>query len=157
MKVVKQHERELDTYDYRVDRVSDNRTYYGLAAAGSLGSAAVWRIWVEDSGSSGNIKHYAEVGGAGGDPSDDFVHVWDDRATLFAAAPTGPGGAFDINVFVSGGFELPQYDYVALTEAATTDTYVFRTGGSGGTIVATIVVTFTDSTKATLANAERTT
>lgn len=49
------------------------------------------------------------------------------------------------------------YDYIAQTQAATTDTWTFRSGGSGGTIVRVIVITYTDSGKETIANVERTT
>lgn len=51
---------------------------------------------------------------------------------------------------------LSAYDYVSLATASTTDTYTFKTGGSGGTTVATITITYTDSTKATISNVART-
>lgn len=54
-------------------------------------------------------------------------------------------------VAVINGLSIVAYDYVSLTQASTTDTYVFKSGGSGGTTVATVVITYTDSTKATLA------
>lgn len=44
----------------------------------------------------------------------------------------------------------PGWDYLSLTQAATTDTYTFKTGGAGGTTVLTIVITYTDSTKQTI-------
>lgn len=44
------------------------------------------------------------------------------------------------------------FDYVSLSVATTTDTYVFKTGGSGGTTVATVVITYTDSSKTVLSN-----
>ena len=49
------------------------------------------------------------------------------------------------------------WDYVAQTQASTTDTWTFRNGGSGGDIVAVIVITYTDSTKLTISTIERTT
>jgi len=42
------------------------------------------------------------------------------------------------------------WDYMSLTQDATHDTYVFKTGGAGGTTVQTITITYTDSTKATI-------
>lgn len=51
---------------------------------------------------------------------------------------------------------IPVYDYVSLATASTTDTYTFKTGGSGGTTVATITITYTDSTKATISSVART-
>jgi len=43
------------------------------------------------------------------------------------------------------------YDYIGYTDNATSDVYTYKTGGSGGTTVATITVNFTDTTKDTLA------
>jgi hypothetical protein len=42
------------------------------------------------------------------------------------------------------------YDYITYTSGSTTDTYVFKTGGSGGSTVKTITITFVDSTKKVL-------
>lgn len=40
------------------------------------------------------------------------------------------------------------YDYLDVQQTSSTvDTFVFKSGGSGGTTVLTIVVTYTDSTK----------
>lgn len=40
------------------------------------------------------------------------------------------------------------YDYIDVQQtSATVETFVYKTGGSGGTTVLTIVVTYTDSTK----------
>lgn len=47
-----------------------------------------------------------------------------------------------------------KWDYVTLSQDTTTDTYVFKTGGSGGTTVSTIVITYTDSGKQTLSTVE---
>lgn len=49
------------------------------------------------------------------------------------------------------------WDYVAQTVGATTDTWTFRNGGSGGTITGVVVITYTDSTKGTIDHVERTT
>lgn len=48
------------------------------------------------------------------------------------------------------------WDYLTLTPASTTDTYVLKSGGSGGTTVCTITITYTDSTKATISTVART-
>lgn len=48
------------------------------------------------------------------------------------------------------------YDYISYTSGTLTDTYVFKTGGSGGTTVSTVVITYTDSTKATMSNVTKT-
>ena|SRR5690348_13010606 len=47
------------------------------------------------------------------------------------------------------------YDYVSYTSGSTTDTYTYKSGGSSGTTVQTITVTWTDSTKATLSSIAR--
>lgn len=53
-------------------------------------------------------------------------------------------------LLVSNGL-LPgiSYDYIDGQQTSTTiDTFVYKLGGSGGTVVRTIVVTYVDSTKA---------
>ena len=54
------------------------------------------------------------------------------------------------------GLNVGAYDYMSLTQAALTDTYVYKVGGSGGTTVATVTVTFTDSTKVTISTVVKT-
>lgn len=44
-------------------------------------------------------------------------------------------------------------DYVSNAPTSTTDVFTFRTGGSGGTVLGTVTVTYTDSTKTTLSTA----
>lgn len=45
------------------------------------------------------------------------------------------------------------YDYLDVQQTdSDTETYIFKTGGSGGTTVRTIVVNYTDSTKADIDN-----
>lgn len=45
------------------------------------------------------------------------------------------------------GLNIPTFDYASQTQAATTDTWVFKTGGAGGTTIATVVITYVDATK----------
>lgn len=56
------------------------------------------------------------------------------------------------------GFALPIYDYVVNTTPAdpVVETYVFHLHGSSGPQVATVTVTYTDSSKATLLTAVKT-
>lgn len=43
------------------------------------------------------------------------------------------------------------YDYMALEQtSATVETYTFKDGGSGGTTIRTVVITYTDSGKETI-------
>lgn len=48
------------------------------------------------------------------------------------------------------------YDAIVVTTGSTTDTYVYKTGGTSGTTVATVVVTFTTSAKDILSTIVRT-
>ncbi len=55
------------------------------------------------------------------------------------------------------GFAIPIYDYVSVAyPAATTETYTFKNGGSGGTTVATVTVVYTDSSKENLSTVTKT-
>jgi hypothetical protein len=53
---------------------------------------------------------------------------------------------------LSGSFVNVAYDYMSYTSGASTDTYVFNTGGAGGTTVKTLTITYADSTKAVISN-----
>lgn len=47
------------------------------------------------------------------------------------------------------------YDFIDIQQTSSTvETYVFKTGGSGGSTVLTIVVTYTDATKSDLDTVE---
>jgi hypothetical protein len=50
------------------------------------------------------------------------------------------------------------YDYISISynDPAFTETYVFKTGGSGGATVATIVVVYVDATKVKLVSVTKT-
>lgn len=48
------------------------------------------------------------------------------------------------------------YDYKALTQNSTQDIWTYKSGGSGGTLVATKTITYTDSTKVTISTIVRT-
>lgn len=71
----------------------------------------------------------------------------DNLMRSFTLSPTGEIVQKVLNL--GGGAPLARlnYDYGSYTSGATTDTYVFKTGGSGGTTVATLTITYTDSTK----------
>ncbi|SRR5258708_3820915 len=44
------------------------------------------------------------------------------------------------------------FDYISLAQTSTTDVYTFYQGGSGGTLVNTVTINYTDSSKGTLSN-----
>jgi copper(I)-binding protein len=60
------------------------------------------------------------------------------------------------NQVASMGFNIPANDYVSLAQDATHDTYTFKSGGAGGTTVATKTITYTDATKVTISTIVRT-
>lgn len=61
----------------------------------------------------------------------------------------------DVNGFPLG-LGLKAYDYVSNVSTPTTDTFTFKTGGAGGTVIATIALVFTDATKGTLSTVTKT-
>lgn len=61
-----------------------------------------------------------------------------------------------VPVNVTNGFGIGPYDYISLTAATLTDTYVFKLGGAGGTTVNTLTITYTDSGKGTISTVAKT-
>jgi hypothetical protein len=61
-----------------------------------------------------------------------------------------------VDTKISSGFGLPAYDYVSQTQDTLTDTWVFKTGGVGGTTVATITITYTGTDKLVISNVAKT-
>lgn len=50
-----------------------------------------------------------------------------------------------------GGIGVDGYDYVSVAyPTSSTETYTFKSGGASGTLIATIAVVYTDSTKQSL-------
>lgn len=56
----------------------------------------------------------------------------------------------------AGGIVSDYYDFLSLTEDTTTDVWTYKAGGSGGTTVATVTITYTDSNKGTISTVVRT-
>ena len=54
------------------------------------------------------------------------------------------------------GLYLPNFDYASLSQSSTQDVWSFKSGGAGGTLVATITINYTDATKVTITNVTRT-
>lgn len=64
---------------------------------------------------------------------------------------------YDANGNLIGGLNLPIYDYVSRTlSASDTVTWTFKSGGSSGSTVATVVIVYTDSTLNTILNVTKT-
>lgn len=58
---------------------------------------------------------------------------------------------------ITGGLVTTQYDYISVTYPTTTqEIYSFYLGGSGGTLVSTVTVNYTDTTKNFILNVART-
>jgi hypothetical protein len=58
-----------------------------------------------------------------------------------------------LDVFIPGdNIAGRDYDYMELGQTATVDTYTFKLGGSGGSTVFVVTITFTDSSKETIDN-----
>jgi hypothetical protein len=57
-------------------------------------------------------------------------------------------------ISVIGGFNIGEYDYVARawTAGTFTEVWTFYTGGSGGTLVATITIVYDDVDKSNIVN-----
>ena len=55
------------------------------------------------------------------------------------------------------GLVTASYDYVTISYPTdTTEVYVFKSGGSAGTTVSTVTLTYTDATKNSLSSVEKT-
>jgi len=54
------------------------------------------------------------------------------------------------------GLSIPTYDAAQLTQNATQDIWTFYDGGLAGTLVATVTITYTDGTKATISTVVKT-
>ena len=72
-------------------------------------------------------------------------------------AVAGGKQALDVNIAATIGVLVPTtFDFITLTPGTLTDVWKYYAGGSGGTLVATVTITYTDSTKATIASVGRT-
>lgn len=74
------------------------------------------------------------------------VYAWDDATSQWVRVS-----------YSQGNLVTETFDYIAASyPAADTETYTYKTGGSGGTTVATITVVYTDSTKENISTITRT-
>lgn len=73
-------------------------------------------------------------------------------ATQINRALVGDDGSLRVTAGLTAGID---YDYLDVQQTdADTETYVFKTGGSGGTTVRTVVVTYTSSSKSDIDTVE---
>lgn len=75
-----------------------------------------------------------------------------------AAQDSADGTKYDLRVSPTDGMLAGlTYDYVEMAiSPATTETYTFKTGGASGTTVATVVIVYTDSTRADISTVTKT-
>lgn len=65
--------------------------------------------------------------------------------------------AHRVNVISGGGLVNQPWDYLAVDSTAPTeDIYTFKNGGVSGTLVATVTINYTDSTKNQILNVAKT-
>lgn len=72
------------------------------------------------------------------------------------ALPLPTGAATEATLAKIPGMSIPVHDYMGLSQDATHDVWTYKTGGSGGTTVATLTITFTDATKTVISNITKT-
>lgn len=97
-------------------------------------------------------KNFGGGGGGGGGG-----YVFKESALFGRGSPLlAPELTFSGQLPVSTAMSLPVHDYIAVSQTATVDTYVYKTGGAGGTTVATLTLTYTDGTKTALVSVART-
>ena len=76
-------------------------------------------------------------------PTDKYMSDSDDLLVLYEGDTSG--GVYPYN-----------YDYVAVTyPTSTTEVFTYKTGGVGGTTIATMTITYTDATKCDISNIVR--
>lgn len=54
------------------------------------------------------------------------------------------------------GLNIGLYDYISNSPTSTTDVLTYKTGGASGTVIATVTIEYTDSTKDTIQTLTRT-
>lgn len=109
------------------------------------------------------IKSTGGGGGGGGavsiaDGADVTEGAIADAAVVGDASGTVSAKLRGLNKSVQStiGLGIPPFDSTSLAQATLTDTWTFYTGGLAGTLVSTVTITYTDSTKATISTVVRT-
>ena len=127
-------------------------TNYQIAVANRVWDTGTMR-WVNETQPGGPAGAVTIADGADitlGAISDAAV-IGDNPGTISAKLR-----GIDLTLQKPSGLGLPFYDYIKQVQAALTDTWTFYTGGAGGTLVATIVITYTDASKAVILNVAKT-
>jgi len=98
--------------------------------------------------SSGNLLTSGGGGGGGGSVTQGTV-PW------VVSGASGVALATEATLAKIPGMSIPEFDSLSLAQTSTTDVWTFYVGGLAGTLVSTVTITYTDSTKATIANVTR--
>ena len=118
--------------------------------------------YVWDANSLAWVKMTQPGGGTGGgavtvaDGADVAEGATTDAATTGAGTVSAKLRNINTNIAATVGLGLPIFDYAAQSQSTTQDVWTFKTGGSGGTLVATVTINYTDSTKAVITNVAKT-
>lgn len=87
-------------------------------------------------------------------PNDTGDNIEAKRVAMYGADTTGSWSRMSSTF---GKLVPEKYDYIAATYPTTsTEVYTYKTGGSGGTTIATVTVVYSDSTKTILSSVART-
>jgi hypothetical protein len=97
---------------------------------------------------SGNLN---VTGGGGGGGS-----VTQGTVPWVVSGASGVALATEATLAKIPGLAIAIYDACSLAQTSTVDTWTFYTGGLAGTLVNTVTINYTDSTKATIANVVKT-
>lgn len=89
------------------------------------------------------------------DPKTTGDNIQAKRVALYGYDSTNNSWARASSTF--GKLVPEKYDYITATYPdSVTEVYTYKSGGSGGTLVATVTVVYTDSTKANVSTVART-
>ena len=96
--------------------------------------------------------------GAVTNPSIDRAeHVDENVSAKRSASYTWDGSNWQRQAPLAAGMVTSAFDYVSVAYPdGTTETFTFKTGGSGGTTVATITIVYTDSSKVNISTVAKT-
>ena len=75
---------------------------------------------------------------------------------ITATALAGNKVGLDVNAILATGLVPPGFDYIAQAQNSLQDIWTYRSGGAGGTLLATITVTYSTAKKDIITSVART-
>lgn len=92
----------------------------------------------------------------GSELNDDRKITLDELGTKIAL-PVSLYNNSGTQINLSTGLGIPTHDYISISyDSSTQETYTFKSGGASGTIVATVVIIYTSSTKENISTVTKT-